>query len=96
MPKRVDANQNEIVDTFRQLGISVLILSEVGKGCPDLCLGYAGRNYFIEIKNGHKCKSHQKLTNAEKSFQINWKGHHKIINSVDSAISFAKEIRNNT
>lgn len=91
-PKRVDHNQKEIVDVFRKLGISVLLLSSVGKGCPDICLGYNGKCYLVEIKNGKKPPSHQKLTDAEKLFFESWKGHCVVINSLDNALHFAKEI----
>ena len=50
MPKRVDANQSEIVADLRKCGASVLLLHEVGKGCPDILVGFRGRNYLIEIK----------------------------------------------
>lgn len=54
MARRIDENQPEIVKTFRQLGASVLILSNLGKGCPDICCGIFGKNYLFEIKNGKK------------------------------------------
>lgn len=94
--KRVDQNQKEIVSTFRQLGMSVLILSNVGKGCPDLCLGYDGNCYLVEIKNGSKPPSGQKLTEAEQHFFDSWKGNVCIINSIDEAIRFVHQIREET
>ena len=51
MPKRVDANQAEIVADLRKVGASVLLLHEVGHGCPDLLVGFRGVNYLIEIKS---------------------------------------------
>ncbi len=39
---KVDANQKEIVDTLRQLGAGVLVLSGVGDGAPDIAAGFPG------------------------------------------------------
>ena len=50
MPKRVDSNQAQVVADLRKCGASVLLLHEVGHGCPDLLVGFRGVNYLIEIK----------------------------------------------
>ena len=86
--KRIDANQNEIVKALRDNGASVLILSMVGKGCPDILMGYGGRNYLIEIKNGTLPLSAQKLTPLESQFVKDWKGQTCVIRSVEDALSF--------
>lgn len=91
MPKRVDANQPDIVRLFRQMGCSVLILSEVGKGCPDICVGYHGQNFLVEIKDGSKPLSKQKLTPDERKFFAEWRGHVEVIRSVDDVIRFIRE-----
>ena len=93
MPRRVDDNQREIVSTFRKLGMSVLILSDLGKGCPDLCLGLDGKCYLVEIKNGSHPPSKQKLTDAEQAFFDSWRGNVCVVNSVDNAIRFVENIR---
>jgi hypothetical protein len=93
MAKRIDENQPEIVKTFRGLGASVLILSAVGKGCPDLALGIFGKNYLIEIKNGNKPPSAQKLTEKEQEFFESWKGQVNIITSKEQAITFINSLR---
>lgn len=92
MPHRVDKNQPEIVSTFRKLGCSVLILSDLGKGCPDIMVGLRGRNYFFEIKDGRKPPSGQKLTEPEEKFFENWLGQVAIIRSIDEVVSFVNSI----
>jgi hypothetical protein len=87
MAKRVDANQKAIVDTFRAIGATVQILSMVGKGCPDIIVGFKGVNYLIEIKDGSKPKSAQKLTEHEQKFFDSWKGQVCLITSNDDAIA---------
>lgn len=91
MPKRTDANQREVVETFRSMGASVLILSEVGKGCPDLAIGIFGKNFLVEVKDGKKPLSAQKLTEKEQDFFNSWQGQVCIIRSVDEAISFVRD-----
>ena len=46
---RVDDNQREIVSTFRKHGATVISLAALGKGVPDLCVGYRERNYLVEV-----------------------------------------------
>lgn len=88
MAKRIDDNQREIVKTLRSLGASVQILSDVGKGCPDIIVGIFGINFLIEIKNGKKPPSAQRLTEKEQLFFDSWKGQVCIIKSPDEAINF--------
>lgn len=88
---RIDENQKDIVKTFRELGASVLILSSVGKGCPDLLVGLTdvkGRkiNILVEIKDGSKPPSKRKLTEDEQKFFDTWKGKVVVIDSIAEAI----------
>ena len=86
--KRIDGNQNEIVKALRKFGATVCILSEVGKGCPDLLIGYQDMNYLFELKDGSKCPSKRRLTDAERRFHEEWMGQVAIINSIDEALNF--------
>lgn len=72
--KRVDDNQNTIVKHLRRLGISVQHLHTIGQGCPDLLLGFRGKNYLVELKDEKKVKSKKKLTDDEEKFFNEWKG----------------------
>jgi len=91
-PKRVDKNQPEIVAAFRKLGASVLILSMVGKGCPDILVGMYNTNWLVEIKNGENSPSQRKLTVDEQLFFDSWHGQVCIINSVEEAAQLVKKI----
>ena len=81
MRNRADNNQKEIVDALRGIGASVLVLSQVGGGCPDLLVGYRGKEYLLEIKakNGD-------LSDSQKEFFDNWQGRPYIVRSVDEAL----------
>ena len=72
--KRVDDNQAKIVDQLRQLGITVQHLHTIGKGCPDLLLGYRNKNFLIELKDGQKTASKKRLTPDEEVFFNHWRG----------------------
>ena len=72
---RVDANQPEIVKALRTIpGCTVQPLHMVGKGCPDLLVGFMGGNYPIELKNPDMPPSKRKLTPDEKRWHRQWGG----------------------
>ncbi len=83
---KIDNNQPEIVKAFRQIGASVQILSAVGKGCPDTIVGFRGRNIFVEIKDGSKPPSEQKLTADQIRWHASWAGQRCVANSVEDAV----------
>lgn len=83
---RVDANQNEIVQALRDMGASVAITSMVGSGFPDIVVGFRGRNYLIEIKDGSKPSSKRKLTPDEQKFFDTWRGIVFIANDINEAL----------
>jgi Holliday junction resolvase len=82
---RTDHNQTEIVNALRKLGCSVAVTSALGKGFPDLVVGWRGRNYLLEIKDGKKTASKRKLTPDEQKFHDFWLGEVKVVESVDDA-----------
>ena len=93
MPKRVDANQKVIVEAFRKRGASVLIMSSLGKGAPDIAVGFRGETYFFEIKDGKKPLSAQKLTQCEIKFMQEWNGHYAIIRNIEDVENFIQMAR---
>ena len=82
---KTDANQAEIVKTFRGLGWYVLIISQL-KNCCDLIISKNGRVVAIEVKDGAKPPSQRKLSEGEKQFKEDWQGEYSIVESVDDAI----------
>lgn len=67
---KVDVNHAEIVSEFRRLGASVIDLSRVGGGVPDLCIGVAQRTALVEIKKDAKAK----FTPDQLDFMTYWNG----------------------
>ena len=85
---KVDANQSVIVEEFRRLGASVQCLHTVGKGCPDLLIGWRGRNYLIEVKDGPKAK----LTPDQVVWFRGWNGQADVLRSVAEVGTFMKAL----
>lgn len=83
---RIDANQNEIVQALRTLGATVQILAEVGKGCPDLLVGFRGKNHLLEIKDGRKPPSARKLTRDQVQWHFKWRGSVNVVKDIDEAL----------
>jgi hypothetical protein len=89
---RIDANQTQIVLALRSVGASVELLSAVGKGCPDLLVGYRGVNLLMEVKDGKKPPSERKLTSDQIVWHGDWKGVVFLVTSVHDALD-ALEIK---
>jgi hypothetical protein len=84
---RVDTNQPAIVEVLRGAGATVLHLHTIGRGCPDIAVGIHGKNYLMEIKDGSKSPSKQKLTRDEQEWHDAWRGEVCIVSSVDEALA---------
>ena len=82
---KVDANQGEIVKTFRGLGWYVLIISQL-KNCCDIIVSKNGRTVAVEIKDGSKPPSAQKLSDGELKFKNEWQGEYALVKSIDDVI----------
>jgi hypothetical protein len=68
--RRVDLDQRAVIVRLEEMGFSVLNLSAVGRGCPDLLVGKNGQNFLLEIKSENGT-----LTPAQVEFHKNWLGH---------------------
>ncbi len=62
---RIDANQPEIVKALRKIGCFVQSLADIGKGCPDLLVGFRGNWHILEVKDSAKPPSARRLTKDE-------------------------------
>ena len=83
---KVDANQSEIVFALRGVGATVQHLHAVGKGCPDLLVGYRNQNILMEVKDGAKPPSGRKLTPDQVEWHGSWRGTVCVVKSVDEAL----------
>jgi hypothetical protein len=81
-----DGNQTEIVKALRDAGASVQLLSMVGDGCPDLLVGFRGRNYLLEVKDGRLPPSARKLTPDQKDWHEAWRGQARVVTNLFEAL----------
>ncbi len=84
---RADANQPEIIMALKKAGATVTSLHRVGMGCPDLLVGFRGVNHLLEIKDGHKPPSAQKLTPSQQGWHRDWRGKAVVVRSVEGALA---------
>jgi hypothetical protein len=83
----VDGNHREIVRALEQIGASVQSLATIGDGCPDLLVGYHGRNWLMEIKDPRQDPCKRELRPDQRRFFIRWRGQVAKIETVDQAIA---------
>jgi hypothetical protein len=86
---KTDLNQTPIVQALRAIGASVLILAQVGKGCPDLLVGYRGQNFLLEVKHGNG-----KLTADQVEFFAAWQGQvYEVRSAVEAVDVLLNDVR---
>lgn len=91
---RTDVNQRGLVDLLRACGCVVEVISDVGRGVPDLLCLYRGVIFLVEIKDGNQPPSRQSLTAAERAFHLAWDGAPiYIINSDETAMQMLAEMQ---
>ncbi len=84
---KIDANQEQIVTALRAAGATVQSLAGVGKGVPDLLVGYQGQTLLMEVKDGHKPPSARLLTEDQLKWHGSWKGGAMaVVDSPDAAL----------
>ena len=84
--RKVDKNQPGIVENLRRIGATVVILSSLGHGTPDILVGWKGENYLFEIKDRTGG-----LTVDEYEFFHKWAGAVHLIRSYDDALAILME-----
>lgn len=85
--KRIDANQAEIIKAFESLKCQVVVIGEPVDLIVYMPLNGVWQNVFVEIKDGSKPKSAQKLTRQQIEFFDNWRGPKIVVRSVDDVIA---------
>jgi Holliday junction resolvase len=88
---RKDSNHNEVQKALEDFGCSVCDVSAFGRGFVDIVVGYEGRNYLFEIKDGAKPPSARKLTEDEEKFHRDWKGRVDVVLNAEQAIDIVRE-----
>jgi hypothetical protein len=84
---KIDRNQPEIVAALRKAGATVQILSAVGKGCPDLLVGFRGVNTLIEVKDWQASANDRDLNDNQVDWHGGWRGQVAKVETVDAALA---------
>ena len=84
---RTDSNQSAIAAVLRRAGATVQSLAALGRGVPDLMIGFEGRNYLAEVKDGGKPASARKLTDDEQRWFDRWTGQAAVIETALDALA---------
>jgi hypothetical protein len=87
---KIDANQPAIVKALRSVGCTVQHLHQVGSGCPDILCAIDGQLFLVEIKDGSKPPSAQKLTPDQVIWHAGWKAEVHVVNSIEGALAVAR------
>jgi hypothetical protein len=70
------------VDALRLAGYSVEVLSDVGRGCTDLIVGYPGGNLLMEVK-----QPGQSLNALQLEWHRRWRGDVAVVESAEEALA---------
>lgn len=85
--KRRDLNHGDIVAAFQRCGYSVLDLSQVGGGCPDLLVGRRGRDRLIEVKAGRG-----RVSDEQRRWAQTWSGDYPlVVRAIEDVYALASE-----
>lgn len=91
---RVDANHTQIVKAFRDMGCSVASTAAIGNGFPDLVVSRRsnGPAWLVEVKDGSKPLSKQRLTEDQIKFHANWRGRIFVCRSIVEVPGIVREL----
>ena len=84
---KIDANHEQVVTALRAAGATVQSLAGVGKGVPDLLVGYQGQTLLMEVKDGLKPPSKRALNEDQLRWHGSWNGGAlAVVDSPDAAL----------
>ena len=84
---KIDANHEAVVTALRAAGATVQSLAGVGKGVPDLLVGFKGQTLLFEVKDGFKPPSKRSLNEDQLRWHGSWKGGAlAVVDSPDAAL----------
>ena len=84
---KADLTQAAIVQAVKRAGATVQHLHTVGQGCPDLLIGYRGKNYLLECKPNIGSPSARKLRPNQTEWHAGWKGTVAVVETPEAALA---------
>lgn len=89
--RKTDANHAQIRNLLRALCCVVEDLSDVGRGVPDLLVRTPRRSIFVvEVKDGAKPPSQQRLSDDEQAFARRWGDSYVVVKNEAEAVALAR------
>jgi hypothetical protein len=85
---RVDDTQEAIVADLRACGFSVLSLTSLGNGCPDLLVARGNRMHLLEVKSENGA-----LRDSQSDFAKAWNAPVLVVRSSTDALQALKAMR---
>ncbi len=83
---RTDGNHTAVVSALAAAGMKPVSTAAMGKGFPDVAVGFRGINVFLEIKDGEKIASKKQLTVKEREFHDTWPGQIAVVETPEAAV----------
>ena len=71
---KLDANHAAIVRDLRMAGCTVVDLSKVGGGCPDLLVGRGRSTYLLEVKSPERARYARASERRQAEWRAAWRG----------------------
>ena len=82
-----DANHNIVVEALQKAGAYVIDMSHVGKGFPDLIVGFQSQTILMEIKNPKTSYGKKGLNKNQQKWKDQWLGGvYCVVDSPDAAL----------
>lgn len=81
-----DDNERQIVDALRGIGAAVTQVD--AKGVPDLLVSYRGHWCVLEVKDGNKPPSRQRLTPEQEAWRDQQRAPVPVVTTVEDAIAW--------
>jgi hypothetical protein len=84
---KVDVTQAEIAAALKAAGATVQYLHSVGEGCPDLLVGFRGKNHLLEVKPNIGSPSKRNLRPNQVEWHAGWKGQVATVETPEAALA---------
>lgn len=89
---KIDGNQRAIVDGLRKFGCTVQSLATIGKGCPDILVGYRCENFLFEIKDPQRGPKACQLRPDQQEWHDAWRGSVFKIETLSEALDILRDV----
>ncbi len=83
---RTDGNHTAVMDALRVAAMKPVSTAALGKGFPDIVVGFRGLNVALEVKDGDKPPSARALSADEREWHDTWPGQVAIVTTPEEAV----------